>query len=369
MGAGSCAFDLASRLSLLPGQINSHLAEYDEGVPIDDIVTRGSCYCGRISRHGLIYLVSQHLQNISLSETSTGTKCIAISTSLGRFKCYEKDDRTFVHFDGTTRSSYLPLVRDQNLEEILQTAQGQYLINDSAEHRDFIWRQSSMDALEYLATGNFYGIPNAIMYMPRETLDRWKRLKQFSWAMADAMLSVIETVHEPASFVLALNNLPKGSSAGLKNKLAMESPAEKLAACVYLCRVLSRKSITEMDFEYFHMYARMNMQDLTEAHQLYRSPRAESSKLFSTSQDRFMRLLREYTMVDNASGRHSDPSLRTELQGLLLSNRNNVALVVFQGFLAIVSLWNSSRVLMRAREAPEEWIRFVVADDDDVFLG
>ena len=64
----------------------------------------------------------------------------------------------------------------------------------------------------------------------------------------------------------------------------------------------------------------------------------------------------------------SDISIQKELQNLLQSNKNNVALVVLQGLLGMISLWNSSRVLSRAREAPAEWIR-LGADDDEVFIG
>ena len=61
--------------------------------------------------------------------------------------------------------------------------------------------------------------------------------------------------------------------------------------------------------------------------------------------------------------------LRNELQELLSSDPNNVALVVYQGFFATISRLNSAKVLPRAREAPEEWIRFITADDDYIYVG
>ena len=67
---------------------------------------------------------------------------------------------------------------------------------------------------------------------------------------------------------------------------------------------------------------------------------------------------------------HSPPAIRAELKKLLQPNKaNNVALVVFQGFLGTFALWNAQRVLMRAREAPEEWIRFLAADEDEIYIG
>ena len=59
MNAGSCSFDLLVRLGLFPGQPNETLAEYDTKVPLDAVISRGNCYCGRISRHGFVFLVSK----------------------------------------------------------------------------------------------------------------------------------------------------------------------------------------------------------------------------------------------------------------------------------------------------------------------
>lgn len=106
--------------------------------------------------------------------------------------------------------------------------------------------------------------------------------------------------------------------------------------------------------------------DVGEAHKHFRSPRVEVERLLTTSQDRFLHLLNESKPVDNV---RSDIPIQRELQNLLQSNKNNVALVVLQGLLGMISLWNSSRILSRAREAPDEWIRFVGADDDEVFIG
>lgn len=116
------------------------------------------------------------------------------------------------------------------------------------------------------------------------------------------------------------------------------------------------------------MFALMTMGDLIEAHQHFRSPAARFWELFKTSQDRFMRLLRRYMEAEHASESLANSSVRDGLLGLLHANRNNVSLVVFQGFLATVVRWNCCRVLSRARQAPEEWIKFVVADDDDIYM-
>jgi hypothetical protein len=69
------------------------------------------------------------------------------------------------------------------------------------------------------------------------------------------------------------------------------------------------------------------------------------------------------------SGRISKGHIQQKLLSVLHTNKNNVALVAIQGFFALLSQWNVSRVLLKAREAPEEWIRFVGAEDDELFMG
>jgi hypothetical protein len=43
--------------------------------------------------------------------------------------------------------------------------------------------------------------------------------------------------------------------------------------------------------------------------------------------------------------------------------------MAIQGYFALLVQWNASRILLKAREAPEEWIRFVGAEDDELFIG
>ena len=83
-----------------------------------------------------------------------------------------------------------------------------------------------------------------------------------------------------------------------------------------------------------------------------------------------MQLFRQYSVAGNTSNTGwSGDTLREELRALLVTNRNNVALVIYQGFFATIARLNSAKVLPRAREAPEEWIRFVVADDAYIYIG
>jgi len=110
---------------------------------------------------------------------------------------------------------------------------------------------------------------------------------------------------------------------------------------------------------------------ILEAHKYFRSPRVELIKLISTSHDRFIRILNNFPPVDdlNDCGRLSKEYIRQELLTVVHTNKNNVALVAIQGLFAVLSQWNASRILLRARESPEEWIQFVGADDDELFMG
>ena len=107
------------------------------------------------------------------------------------------------------------------------------------------------------------------------------------------------------------------------------------------------------------------------AHKYFRSPRVELGKLIKTSHTRFIKILDGFPTLDgiNSAGRLGEEYIQKELIALLDTSKNNVALVAFQGYFALLLRWNASRILLRAREAPEEWIRFVGADDDELFIG
>ena len=115
----------------------------------------------------------------------------------------------------------------------------------------------------------------------------------------------------------------------------------------------------------------MVLNNMLEAHRYFRSPRVELTKLITTSNDRFLQILDGFPTPDevNSAGRLIKGNIHQELLAVVQTNKNNVALIAIQGFFALLSQWNASRVLVKAREAPEEWIRFVGADDDELFIG
>ena len=252
MNTGSCSFDLLTCLGLFPGQPNEALAEYDTKVPLDAVVSRGNCYCGRISRHGFMFLVSKYFQHVSVAETTTGGTCFILSTTIGRFKCYEIDDRTFIHFDSGTRSSYVDIIKDQNLDDILRTARGEYHLDTGVSPRNnpFEWRpMTARESLEIIASTQFYDVPNAVIYMTRSTLHKWKRINDFAHAMLETVLSVLDGLEEPAEFVSAWRKLPPDAPNTRADSMGKGTPAEKLASSIFIYRALSRRRVGEMPYE------------------------------------------------------------------------------------------------------------------------
>ena len=245
--AGSCSFDLLVRLGLSPGQPNESLAEYDTRVPLDAVVSRGNCYCGRISRHGFVFLVSKYFQHVSLEQTATGGTCFILSTTVGRFKCYEIDDCIFIHFDSGTRSRDMALVNGQNLDHILRTARGEFLVyvNDNfpLQLDELLeWHQRTDEPIESMAAAPFYGVPNAVIYMTKSTLQRWRRINEFSYAMLNTVLSVLDGLEEPAEFVSAMKNLPP-FDGNFPAESVPTGTVGNLAFSIAFFRVASRKSM------------------------------------------------------------------------------------------------------------------------------
>jgi len=246
--SGSCVFQLMSRLGLLPGQDNEARAEYDAGVPLKSLISRNNCYCGRISRHGLVFLISKYFQNATLEYNSQSSpSCAMIFTAIGRFKFYEIEDRTFVHFDGSTRSTYIDLVPGQKIDHIIRSARGQYMIHFPTKSTDPTavqplewhtqWAPTPTPDVVLLAT-HFVAVPDGIVYMSNQTIEKWKAIKRFAAALLQAILWVIDHLTEPQSFVDALCTLPDKSIETIIDT-TVASPAERLARCVPSLRWIS----------------------------------------------------------------------------------------------------------------------------------
>jgi hypothetical protein len=61
--------------------------------------------------------------------------------------------------------------------------------------------------------------------------------------------------------------------------------------------------------------------------------------------------------------------IESELQSVMRTTPNNIALVVYQAFIGVAVYWNAARIIARSREVPTDWIRFVSTEDDYIYLG
>jgi hypothetical protein len=99
------------------------------------------------------------------------------------------------------------------------------------------------------------------------------------------------------------------------------------------------------------------------AHEIFRSRPVNFTTFLVRSCERFKSLFELYSV-----GRDRQP-LRQELQNLVNPREENIALVVVQGALALAVKCNAGFVLNTTKEAPEEWMRVVSAEDGDMFIG
>lgn len=244
----SCSFDLMWRLSLLRNHPNAGFAGYEHDIPIAEIVTRNSCACARISRHGFVHLTSRFFQDASVSDTPGATSTITINTTIGRFNCYEIEDRAFVHFDSSTRAAEIAeIVKDQDLDHILRVARGQYLMMDNATFSRAEWRTEEAEQIPACAAGNYFSLSSAIIYMPQEKVAMWTLLRNFGQIVATCPLQFVDTLRMSRSF----SNLVAAQQSPDFDMDAVDTdrPAEALAQIVYICRLLLQASPTAMKYE------------------------------------------------------------------------------------------------------------------------
>ena len=97
-----------------------------------------------------------------------------------------------------------------------------------------------------IVSGQLFGVPNAVIYMTKSTLQRWRRIRDFGHATLDNVVSVLYGLAEPAEFVAALRNSPPVSEGTQLYSVAMSPPAEKLTFSISLYRTLSHTNIGEM---------------------------------------------------------------------------------------------------------------------------
>lgn len=138
---GSCAFELAGILKLLPGQSRSSLLT-TEPTSIQKLICDKDTYYGKSSRHGLFQFITQHF--VSLRESSGH---IIIQTDLGIFTLIQTDRRLLVRVnsEGKAPSSAVLAPQDQDYFALRQCAAGKWCLREGDQT---IW-----ETLQFLIPG------------------------------------------------------------------------------------------------------------------------------------------------------------------------------------------------------------------------
>jgi hypothetical protein len=220
---GSCAFDLAERLGLLSNLSNEILGEV-ETIPLRDLVHNSVTYCARISRHFLVWLISEHVQELWQLGDRT-----YISTDIGQFTLYAHEGRSLVHFDGSIRTSTTTVIPGQSLEDIRRIANGENK-NESGT-----WKKQR-NKFDFAIICK--SLPPVVRYLRTNDIEEWRFLGIFADILGGVVRSIVQTVAAPASFAAALaknwlepGNLREGTrdSATVSVRLAVFTQAAILA--------------------------------------------------------------------------------------------------------------------------------------------
>ena len=184
---GSCAFDLAERLGLL-SNISNEISGEVETIPLCDLVHNGITYCARISRHFLVRLISEHVQELWQLGDRT-----YISTDIGQFTLYAHEGCSLVHFDGSLRTSTKAVFPDQALEDIQRVANGEY------KDESGTWRRRLIDDLAIILTP----LPLVVHYLRNKDIEEWCFRRIFVDVLGEVVESIVRAVAAPASFAAA----------------------------------------------------------------------------------------------------------------------------------------------------------------------
>lgn len=223
--AGSCAFDLARTLGLLSTQPNNRLADF-ETVTSNNLVYTDDTYCARIARHYLVLLISEHVQEVWQAGDRTHA-----STDIGRFTIYERKGRSIVHFDGSSRVSTIPVILQQDIDDIRKMASRSYKYTKSADGADEVhWLQAQP---KDFALVHVSGFPTSVRYLSNADIKEWRLMLSFATAVGKAVDALVRGEKVPQIFAEAWATdwtQPRLRQASTKpEKLALSMQAIALA--------------------------------------------------------------------------------------------------------------------------------------------
>lgn len=172
---GSCLFELASVLKLLPGQYRANLLE-TESSTLHEMFYDKDTYYGKCSRESLFRLVTQHF--VSIRESSGH---LIVHTAISVFTFIQTDRRLLVRVNGNERATGVLVPENQNYLALKQCTAGLWCVREGDE--------VSLKAGEYLKRGtvkNWTGSINVdtliltqsiehhtcLYFLPHETFQR-----------------------------------------------------------------------------------------------------------------------------------------------------------------------------------------------------
>jgi hypothetical protein len=208
---GSCAFDLAQSLNLLPSQEYGVLLPMVE-VEVHKVSRYNDRYCGYLSRHGLVLLASRYAQRVSMASGTSGG--IVLDTSLGRFKVFEHDHRTHIHFDSGIRTAVPDVGVNKERHEsmpdmdvIRRVAGGQHLVRDLYAVPGKIsttpqeWTQPGSIPIVKIAIRGVLQDFECSVFLPTKVAKEWEQVAQFSRDMIQAVGQIFFSIQEPKRVV------------------------------------------------------------------------------------------------------------------------------------------------------------------------
>jgi hypothetical protein len=181
-------------------------------VEVDKVGRYNDRYCGYLSRHGLVFLASRYARRVSMHTGPSGG--IVIDTSLGRFKVFEHDHRTYVHFDSGMRTP-VPAVRPDrqhtqpvpDMEAILKAADGRCFARDLYVEAQAIgftpkeWKEPGPVPPIKTAILNVFQDLECSVFLPMKLAKEWELLAQFSSDILQSVSLIFLDIQEPKRLV------------------------------------------------------------------------------------------------------------------------------------------------------------------------
>ncbi|KAJ2931062.1 hypothetical protein H1R20_g6027, partial [Candolleomyces eurysporus] len=338
---GSCAFDLARSLDLLPTQ------EY--GL--------------------LLVMVEVEVDKV------------------GRY-----NDRTYVHFDSGMRTAVPAFTVGKqhtqsvpDVDVIRRSAEGWHLVRNLYVLPPVIkttpknWGEPGSIPTIKTAIFNVLQDLECSVFLPSRLAKEWELVVQFSSDLLQSVAQIFFDIREPKRLVQLRNTFSELSTPdedveqgvvrwGYIVKASSGAP-ERLRAMsdmnsdgMFLSSMIIKHLLAFRQQTEVHQFVLHAFGTLCKGHSKLRAATLDYEKLRATSDKRFLSIFEAY------KSHPSTDCLEEELRRLLHKSEN-ICLVLWQAVLATMAYWNACKALQFGIESPDEWIQFILAQDSDILIG